>query len=41
RKHLPFYIRGIKNAAQLRKKLMISTELQEVRDALVQASKNL
>lgn len=42
RKHLPFYVRGMSTAGELRKKLMVSNDPQEVREGLVLAlHKNL
>lgn len=40
RKHLPFYVRGMNTAGELRKKLMVSQSMQEVRDGLVTALSN-
>lgn len=37
RKHLPFYVRGMSTAGELRKTLMVSHSEQEIRDGLNQA----
>jgi len=36
RKHLPFYIKGLPSASNLRSKLVVSNSVQEVKDGLIQ-----
>lgn len=37
RKHLPFYVRGMATAGELRKSLMVSTNAQDIREGLIRA----
>jgi tRNA-dihydrouridine synthase B len=41
RKHLPFYLKGVPTAAELRRKLLVSVSLEEVKETLQNLGKGL